>query len=171
MITRKGRFLLAVFVALAPLARAQRYLDWRIYHASDGLPESACVSVSVGANGRIFVKHVDLESISELDGYSITSFPAPEIGRNRVCETSLGQLWSVTSQGLEEYRDRVWRLHPIPQFSAEFRGMATAAIPPIPIHVIKPGLVLALLPDQLIELSVTNPGEPRLTVLRMAGQS
>ena len=173
MITRKRRFFLlaAAFVALAPLARGQRYSDWRVYRASDGLPESACVSVSIGANGKVFVKHVDVDSISELDGYSITSFPAPEIGRNRIYESSPGQLWSVTSQGLEEFRNRAWRLHPIPQFSAEFRGMATAAIPPIPIHVVNPGLVLALLPDQLIEFSLTNSGEPRIAVLRVANRT
>lgn len=173
MITRKARFFLlaAAFVALAPFARGQRYSDWRIYRAADGLPESACVSVSLGANGRVFVKHVDLDTISQLDGYSISSFPAPEIGRNRICESSLGQLWSVTSQGLEEFRSRAWRSYPIPQFSAEFRGMATAAIPPIPMHVIKPGLVLALLPDQLIQFNVLNPGEPRVTVLRTASQT
>lgn len=173
MITRKGRFYLlaAAFVALAPLAWGQRYSDWRVYRASDGLPESGCVSVSLGANGRVFVKHADLDSISELDGYSITSFPSPEIGRNRIYESSPGQLWSVTSQGLEEFRNHAWRLHPIPQFSAEFRGMATAAIPPIPMRVIKPGRVLVLLPDQLIEFSVVNPGEPRSTVLRTASQT
>src|SRR5882724_4418607 len=74
MTTRKGRFLLAVFIWIAPMARAQRYRDWRIYRAPDGMAESACVSVTVGVNEKIITKHINTDSISELNGYSITTF-------------------------------------------------------------------------------------------------
>src|SRR5436305_1770966 len=119
MMTRKVRFLLlaTAFITLAPAAWCQRYSDWRIYHASDGLPESSCVSVSVSGNGKVLVKHFNTDSVSELDGYSITPFSAPEVGRNRIYGTSGGQLWTVTSEGLEELRDGKWVLHGIPEIA------------------------------------------------------
>ena len=173
MITRKGfsSILAAAFVTLALVARGQRYSDWRVYHASDGLAESACVSVSVGPNGKVFVKHVDLDAVSELDGYSVLSFPSPEVGRNRIYQGPGDQLWSITSTGLEEFRDHAWRLYPVPQFAKEFRGMVTAAVSPIPMQVLRQDRVLTLLPDQLLEISTEVPRQPRITVLRAAGQT
>src|SRR5262249_42718317 len=52
-----------------------------------------------------------------------------------------------------------------------FRGMVTAAIPPVPLHVVKQGRILVLLPDRLLEFNAENPDEPRTFTLRTAGQS
>lgn len=173
MMTRRGCFFLitAMFIALAPDGLCQRYLDWRVYHASDGLAESACVSVSIGINGKVLVKHLNVDSIDELDGYSITNFESPEIGRNRIYESFGGQLWTSAAAGLEEFRDNAWLLHPIPEFVNQFRGAATAAISPVPLHVIKQGQVLVLLPNELMRFSVENPDAPRETVLKTASRT
>jgi len=171
MTTRKGRFLLAVFILLAPMARAQRYSDWRIYRAPDGMAESACVSVTVGVNEKVITKHINADSISELDGYSIKSFDSPEIGRNRVYESSGGQLWTVSAEGLQEYRDGAWRLHPIPEIAKLFRGLASPALPLVPMHIIKQNRLLILLPDQLIEFNIENPDAPHTIVLQSASQT
>jgi ligand-binding sensor domain-containing protein len=168
---RKGRFFLvaAAFIALAPSARCQRYSDWRIYRAAEGANEY--VSVSVGANGKILAKHLDADSIMELDGYSAAIYASPEIGRNRVYESAGGQFWTITSDGLREYRDGLWREHLIPEIAAQFRGLIPAAIPQVPLLVVRQGRVLVLLNDQLIEFSVENPDEPRTTVLQTAKQT
>lgn len=172
MTRRRCSFLLAAaLIALARTGLCQRYSDMRVYHASDGLAESACVSVSIGINEKVLVKHLNVDSIDELDGYSITSFQSPEVGRNRIYESSGGQLWTTSAAGLEEFRDHAWRLHPISEFASEFRGAATAAIPPVPLYVIKQGRVLVLLPDELMEFSVEDPDAPQKTVLRTARQS
>jgi signal transduction histidine kinase/ligand-binding sensor domain-containing protein len=173
MMTRKARFLVAAaaFLALAPSAWCQRYPDWRAFRAADGMAESACVSVSIGVNGKIFVKHLDADSISVLDGYSITSVRSPEVSRNRIYEGPGGQLWTPVAAGLEEFRDHEWVLHPVPEFSNAFRGAVAAAIPPVPLQIIDQGRVLLLLPDELIEFNSENPQQPRTTVLRAAGQT
>src|SRR5215472_1225839 len=108
--TRKARFHLiaAAFLALTPNVWCQRYSDWRVYRASDGMAESACVSVSVGIDGKVLVKHLDADSISELDGYSIRSFQSPEVSRNRIYEGPGGELWTAVAAGLEEFRDNHW---------------------------------------------------------------
>ena len=173
MMTRKGRFFLiaTAFIALVPMARCQRYSDLRIYRHADGLAESPCVAVSVGVNGKVLVKHLNAESVSELDGYSVTPYASPEEGRNRVYESTGGQFWTVISEGLREFRDGEWQVHPIPEIASQFRGIITPAIPSVPLHVIKQGRVLVLLPDQLIEFNVENPDEPLTTVLRTASQT
>jgi signal transduction histidine kinase len=173
MTTRKGRFsfIAAAFLALVPAAWGQRYSDWRVYRASDGLAESRCVSVTADVNEKVVTKHIDTNTISELNGYSVNSFPSPEIGRNRVYESSGGQLWTVAAGGLEEFRDGDWQLHPLPEIAALFRGMIPAAIPPVPLHVIRQSRVLVLLPDRLIEFNVENPDRPRTLLLRLASQT
>ncbi|HEX4264323.1 MAG TPA: ATP-binding protein [Verrucomicrobiae bacterium] len=173
MTTRKGRFFLvaAAFITLVPTAWCQRYSDWRIYRAADGMAESPCVSVTVGGNEKVLAKHINVDSISELNGYSVTSFASPEVGRSRVYGSSAGQLWTVSTEGLDEFRDGTWQLHPIPEIAALFRGVVPATVPPIPIQVIRQSRVLILLPDQLIEFNAENRDIPRTTVLRTVAQT
>lgn len=135
------------------------------------MAESACVSVSIGVDGKVLVKHLDADSISELDGYSIKSFQSPEVSRNRIYESPGGELWTAVAAGLEEFRDGKWVLHPIPEFATAFRGTVAATIPPVPLQVVKEGRILFLLPDELMELSLENPEQPRTTVLRTAKQT
>ena len=173
MTMRTGRFLLATmaFMTLALNARAQRYSDWRIYRASDGMAESASVSVAVGVNEKVLAKHVDTNSISELDGYSVQSIISPEVGRNRIYESPGGQLWTLTASGLEEFRDGAWKFHPVPDIARLFGGVATAAIPQVPMYVVRQSRVLILLPDELIEFDVESPAEPRTVLIQKASQT
>jgi signal transduction histidine kinase/ligand-binding sensor domain-containing protein len=173
MTMRKGRFFLVAtaFITLAPLALAQRYSDWRTYRAADGLAESPCVSVTIGANEKVIAKHINVDAISELNGYSVASFGAPEVGRNRVYESSGGQLWTVSTEGLEEFRDSAWQLHPLPEIAALFRGTVAATVPPVPIQIIRQSRVLVLLPDRLIEFNVENPDQPRTIVFQTASRT
>ena len=110
--TRSDRigFLSAAIMALAQTTLAQRAANWRVYKATDGLPESSCVSVSLAPQGKILVKHFSLSSISELDGYAITVLAAPE-GSGRVYESPAGQLWTVEARGLQEFKEGSWVLH------------------------------------------------------------
>jgi hypothetical protein len=173
MTTRKGRFFLVAtaFITLAPMAWGQRYSDWRLYRAADGLAESPSVSVTVGANEKILAKHINVDSISELNGYSVTSFASPEVGRNRVYESSNGELWTVATEGLEEFRNGAWQLHPIPEIAALYRGMVPSTVPQVPVLVVRQSRVLLLLPDELLEFTVENPDQPRTIVLQTADRT
>src|SRR2546426_7376450 len=106
-------FLGAAFIALAETTVGQRAANWRVYKVTDGLPESACISASVSPQGKILAKHLTLSSVTELDGYSITVLPAPE-GSGRVYESPGGQLWTVAPKALQEFKEGVWALHPVP---------------------------------------------------------
>lgn len=158
-------------MTLALAARGQRYSDWRIYRATDGMAESACVSVTVGANETVLARHVDTNSISELDGYTVQSLISPELGRSRVYDSPGGQLWTLTSSGLEEFRDGAWKFHPVSEIARIFGGTATAAIPQVPMYVDRQGRVLILLPDELIEFNVENADRPRTVIIQAASQT
>ena len=58
--TPKGwfSFLAAAFVTLAEVCWGQPASNWRVYKMADGLPESACVSVTLSAQGKILRKEV-----------------------------------------------------------------------------------------------------------------
>src|SRR5207302_11317821 len=104
-------FLGVVLVALGQTCCGQRASNWRAYRMADGLPESACVAVTVAPNGKIVARHFTTASLSELDGYNIVVQPAPP-GRSRVYESPGGQLWTVNPEGLQELKDNAWIMHP-----------------------------------------------------------
>lgn len=169
--TRKGCLLLAAFLMLTPFAWAQRYSDWRIYRAADGLAETPCVSVNLAINGRVLTKHFDSNAISELDGYVIRQFASPEIGRVRAYESSGGQLWMMALEGIHEFSDGAWQLHRIPEVAREFEGTAITSISPVAVHIVKQNRLFILLPDELLEYNLEDPGEPRTIILQTAGQT
>lgn len=171
MITRRGCFFLAAFLTLAPAALAQRYSDWRIFRAADGMSENPCVSVTVGPSEKIFAKHINTDSISELNGFAITTFPSPEVGRNRVYGSSGGQLWTVTSTGVAEFVLGHWIVHPIAEIARLNNSLAPLVAATIPIQVIRQGRVLVLLPDQLLLLNAEDINKPVITVLQLANHT
>jgi signal transduction histidine kinase/ligand-binding sensor domain-containing protein len=169
----KGRFfqIAAAFIALAPAAFAQRYSDWRIFRAADGMSESPCVSVTAGLNDKVLAKHINSDSISELNGFTITTLPSPEVGRNRVYGSPGGQLWTVTSTGVGEFTGGAWKVHPLPQIAKLNNSVAPLVAPLVPIQVIRQGRVLVLLPDQLLLLNTEDLGAAKLSVLQSASRT
>jgi len=162
-------FLAAAFATLAETGWSQPASNWRVYRMADGLPESACVSVTVSPQGRILAKHLNLQSFSELDGYGVDVLPSPGLGPNRIHASPAGQLWSVTTEGLRELKDGAWVTHSVPEIAAEFRGgQAMRAVPLCPV---RQGVVLLLLPDRLMEYNTEQPDNPRVTLLRTAAET
>src|SRR5260370_3422398 len=168
----KGLFLLgAAFMALTQAGRGQPAPNWRVYKAADGLAESACLSVAITPQGDLLVKHLTLASISELDGYAVSVIPAPEQAASRVYESPGGQLWTVVPEGLQEFRQGAWVLHPVPEIAAEFRARLVSLVNGIPLCPVRQGLVLCLLPDLLLEFNQEGQEPERTKVLRTASQT
>jgi signal transduction histidine kinase len=165
----KGRFfqIAAACLVLAPGAFAQRYADWRIFRAADGLPENSCVSVTVSASQKVLTKQINPGAIAELNGYSITTFPPPEVNRSRVYESSGSHLWTVTSSGIAEFTDGVWKLHSIPEIAELSKNVAPLLAPTVPIQVVRRSRVLVLLPDKLLLLNTEGNGA-EISVLQSA---
>jgi signal transduction histidine kinase len=175
--TSKGWMLLlgAALVALAERSWAQKPSSWpvnsRVYRTVDGLPESACISVALTPQNKVLVRHLKSAFISQLNGYTIDIMPAPETGNSRVYESPGGQLWTVVPDGLQEFRNGKWVLHPVPPISAEFRARVPRFIDPIPLCPVRQGVVLFLLQDRLLEFSAEDPDHPRTDVLLTAAQT
>src|SRR6266850_4332380 len=107
--TRNGWTVLfgAAFVAVAETTLGQRPASWRVYKLIDGLPESACSSVSISPQGKVLGKHLNLSSASELGGYTVRIVPTPE-GAGRIYASPGGQLWTVAPTGLQEMKEGSW---------------------------------------------------------------
>src|SRR5437867_1803655 len=158
----------AAFVALTETTMGQRPANWRVYKLPDGLPESACISVSVSSQGRVVANHLSVSSVTELDGYTITVLPSPQ-GRGRVYESPGGQLWTVAPAGLEEFLEGVWVLHAMPEIAGRVPNSRFSD--PVPLCPVRQGLVLCLLPDRLMELNSTVSDGPQTRVLRNSNQT
>jgi signal transduction histidine kinase len=158
----------AALVTLPGPSLGQRATNWRVYKMADGLPESACASVTVSPQGRVLTRHLNAAAASELDGYTITMLPAPE-GTRRVYESPGGQLWTFGRGALQEYRERSW----VTRTLQEVFGPATVArlTEPIALYPVRQGLVICLLPDRLVEFDFSVSGGTETTLLRKADQT
>src|SRR5438045_2132432 len=110
---RKLLVLTAALITGAGIGWAQKIPNWRTYRMADGLRESGCLSVTVSAQGKVLVRHLNTLFVSELDGYAISVKPLPEIGKGRVYQSPGGQLWTVVPDGLREFNDGTWLVHPV----------------------------------------------------------
>src|SRR5436305_8070554 len=86
----KALLVLLSSLALTLSSWGQKNSFWRIYNLADGMPESACISVTAAQQGRVLVRHVTQPFISELDGYGINPVPAPNNAVGRVYESPGG---------------------------------------------------------------------------------
>jgi signal transduction histidine kinase len=171
LMTSKGPMLLlgAALMALAETSWGQLppswEARWRVRRIADGLPQAACVSVALGPQGKVLVRHPESGAVSELDGYAVSTIPSPGPGNSRIYQSPGGQLWAVVADGLHEFRNGQWLLHPVPEIAAALRTHLLRSADPIPLCPARQGLVLFLLPDRLFEFNAEDPDHPRTAVL------
>jgi signal transduction histidine kinase/CheY-like chemotaxis protein len=67
-------------LALGATSLAGEGLDaWRFWNVADGMGESFTGDISVAADGRVWVRHGRVGTVSVLDGYGVVSLSAPPI--------------------------------------------------------------------------------------------
>ena len=117
------------------------------------------------------MRNPDSTAIAELDGYTISTFPGTSGIIGRIGESPGGQIWAMTRQGLQEWNNGAWVLHPVAEIAAEFQTVRSRSTQRIPFYPVGWGRVIFLLPDRLMEFSTEGPDHPHTTVLRRAGQT
>jgi signal transduction histidine kinase/ligand-binding sensor domain-containing protein len=151
-------FVLAL-VALAENGLGQDAVHWSYYKTADGLPEPAICSLSFTPRGTLIAVGDDRQSISELDGYSVSNFPGPPKLQGRVCESPGGQIWALAPGQLLELKNGAWLPHALSGISD-----ALSFLP------VRQGCVILLFPEKLVEISLEDPGQPRTTVIATVNQ-
>jgi signal transduction histidine kinase len=163
---------LAVAGTLSNWAFGQGSSNWRVYKVADGLPESTCISVTLGPHGKMLVRHLGVSSVSVLDGYGVTVIPGPEDGSNgRGYEGPGGRLWTVAREGLQEFTGDRWVLHPVPEISAALKAAVPRPIDPVPLCPLRKRLVVFLLPDVLWGFDAEDPDHLATRVLGRAANT
>jgi signal transduction histidine kinase len=161
----------ALLLAVVETSWGQKAPNWSAYKLGNGLPSPVCSSVTIAPHGKVLVTHPAISKITELDGYSVKSVPAPGPLRNRVYESPAGQLWTVVPEGLLDFKNGAWSLHEVPEIAAESKAGPFRPPDPVPLYPVRQGLVLFLLPDRLAELDCPDPYHAHTLVLRLARQT
>ncbi len=167
-------FLGVVFVALVETSWGQKASSWRVYKATEGLPDSASIAVTISPQGKVLARYLNPASVGELDGYGVQTIPLAEESNWRVYGSPGGQLWTVGKEGLLEFKDGSWVLHRVPEIAAEFQAgrlRPFEAVPVCRVMPIKQGLVAVLLPDRLMEYNCEDLDHPRTVLLRITGRT
>ncbi|MBI3414004.1 MAG: hypothetical protein HY043_01585 [Verrucomicrobia bacterium] len=147
---------------------AQKTSNWRIFNAEDGLNESSATAVTVGPRGTVWVWHGETETFSALDGYTVTNLPAAAPMAYHLKENLSQQWWTISSRGVQTYRDGQWVQYPIPAVEMENRTNLLRRVRPISIVAAERDHVLLLLSDRLLDFNATRN---EITVLRTAQQT
>ena len=100
----------ALALAAGP-ARGQDASGWRFWDVSDGFIESYASQVWMDGQGRLWVKHGDVDQASVLDGYRATQVPMPRTSGH--IYAGPGGAWTLDGSGLRELRDGTWVPRPI----------------------------------------------------------
>ncbi len=128
---------------------AQEEENWRVYRASDGLSDSYTTAVTVGPKGSVWATHRQIGAISALDGYEVRQVSTGGGIYFPVRVTRTGQIWSVYSGGLQEFKDGEWIQYPIPEIRTENQVNLLRRVRPISIVPYQHNRLLFLLGDRL----------------------
>jgi signal transduction histidine kinase len=168
------RWIIIFAVAMAALtesSRGQSATHWSSYKIADGLPDPTIDSISFTPRGNLIASALNAPLASELDGYSVSNFPAPVGNIGRFYESPGGQRWVLVPGGLAEFKKGSWLRHPVREIAAAARpGVLPPGIP-LPLLPVRQGCVLFLLPERLLEYSTENPDEPQTIPIRAAAQT
>jgi signal transduction histidine kinase/ligand-binding sensor domain-containing protein/ActR/RegA family two-component response regulator len=147
VVTWRIRMLSAILAAvfLTPESFGQSRSDWHFWTAADGLKESYSRRMSIGEDGRLWVRHGAVNAMSVLDGYTVVQVPEVRIGTAidwnrlaRVYTGPKGTAWTVENHGLMRF-DGVWHI----EAQEEAGDTMIAAIP------VGAGGVLVLFSDRV----------------------
>lgn len=151
-------YLLALWIAFIPSNfsySAERTFVRRVYRESDGLRDTQVTSVTISPRGNVWVRHGELGVLSYLDGYNIKHIPAPP-GNFRIYESRSGQLWSLYTGGLQEFKNEKWMAYPIQEIKEEFEADPLRKIRQIPLIPTKRDHVLFLISKALMEFNAAD---------------
>jgi signal transduction histidine kinase len=137
---------------------------WRQFTAADGLLSGACVNVTAAANDDVVIRFAESDAVAVFDGYEFVTLPGPAGERRRVHESPGGQLWTVTTNGLREFRAGEWPLIPVAQIARHFRAGGGE----IPLLPIRQGRVLAVMPEGLLQVTQTGTNASQIESLAAA---
>ena len=90
---------LVVFLAIVSLSPLCAASSWRFWTKADGLTESWTSGLSRDSNGRVVVKHGDVNSATVLDGYQITKIPS-RTAFGRLLVSGKGEVWTFDEEGI-----------------------------------------------------------------------
>ena len=128
--------------------------DWRFWGLKDGLGESFSAGLSVGPDGRVWIRHGRVSRITILDGFAATGIPAPPALAHATWNTGPESMVGIDASGhLVVYDHGIWSAHDL---------LAEATRP------LDNNRVLALQNDSLLEY---HTGNRSLRVVKRAGES
>jgi signal transduction histidine kinase len=161
----------SALMLLSENGRGQGTLHWSVYRTADGLPESLCRSIVFTPRGTLIAVSFNLPFVSELDGYSVSNFVAPQDNSiGPICESPGGQRWAEAPGKLLELKNGVWLEHKVPEISEESYSAAQPIASAFQFFPVRQGCVIFLSPEKIMEFSSEDPVHPETTTICTAAQ-
>jgi signal transduction histidine kinase len=152
-------------------AWGQNAAHWSSFKMADGLSEPVFNTVTVTPQGQVIATSPGAPLAANLDGYSVSNFPAPPGNLGRIVEGFGGQRWALATGGLAEFEDGHWKVHFVPELESRLRSFMPGQIAIPQFMPTRTGCVLILVADQLAEFNAGNPGRATSRVCRRAADT
>ena len=143
--------LLASYYTLlsTPIVWSGNATHWKHFSMSDGLPSAAVAGVTVSSKDIVWLRYLESNTISELDGYDIASLPIPDLAANKVYESRTGQIWGIHPTGLYLWSKNQWQSFNVPAIAAVYRRVVQKLRSPISLVPLQIHQCLVLANDHL----------------------
>jgi PAS domain S-box-containing protein len=142
-----------VYVSISPASSSIQDLDnWRFFTSQDGMTESWIGSVTAGADGRMWINHGDVDSMSSYDGYRFSRLPSPIPNAKVFCDPS-GDLWTISAgnpSGFQRFHDGRWETKTVNLEDFQTMSSHLTNMNRLPFLPASLGKIYYLLPDSLM---------------------
>lgn len=141
---------------------------WTHYRMSDGLPSAGPAGVTISPRDRVWIRHLEANTITELTGYDIASQTVPEGSAKRVNESRSAQLWTTYARGIRLWSNK-WKSFPIQAIATAYQGVVQQLQSPVSLVPLQINQCLILANDSIHLFNATSSRTKKIIDLRIDG--
>lgn len=141
---------------------------WTHYRMSDGLPSAGPAGVTISPRDRVWIRHLEANTITELTGYDIASQTVPEGSAKRVYESRSAQLWTTHARGIHLWSNK-WKTYPIQAIAIAYQGVVQQLHSPVSLIPLQINQCLILANDGIHLFNANKPRTKKIFDLQSNG--
>ena len=138
---------------------------------SDGLPSAGPAGLTISPRDRVWIRHLEANTITELTGYDISSQAVPDGSAKRVYESRSAQLWTVYARGIRLWSKNDWKSYPIQAINMAYAGVVDQLHHPVSLIPLQINQCLFLANDTVHLFNANESRENKIIDLKSKGLS
>ena len=127
--------------------------------------------MTISPRDRVWIRHLEANTITELTGYDISSQAVPDGSAKRVYESRSAQLWTVYHRGIRLWSKNHWKSYPSQAIARAYTGIVDQLHQPVSLIPLQINQCLFLANDAIHLFNATDSREEKIIDLEINGIS